>query len=64
MSEPRPVADWRLRGQKYRLVGEKCDSCGEVIFPPRDICPRCSQDVAPPVSPGYVDELKRRMQNT
>lgn len=34
------VEAWRLRGQRYRMVGERC-SCGETIFPPRDICPRC-----------------------
>ncbi len=35
--------DWRLRGQRYRLEGECCDHCGEMIFPPRDICPACKK---------------------
>ncbi len=32
---------WRLKQQRYRLVGEICPHCDEKIFPPRDICPRC-----------------------
>jgi len=24
-------------------VGEECDKCGVKLFPPRDICPECSQ---------------------
>lgn len=29
---------WRLKQQRYRLIGEKCPHCDEYIFPPRDIC--------------------------
>jgi uncharacterized OB-fold protein len=32
---------WRLRKQRYSLVGEVCPHCDEKIFPPRDICPEC-----------------------
>lgn len=32
---------WRLKQQRYRLIGEECPHCEEKIFPPRDICPRC-----------------------
>ena len=32
---------WRLRQQRYTLVGEKCPHCDEAIFPPRDVCPHC-----------------------
>ncbi len=32
---------WRLRQQRYRLVGEICPHCETAIFPPRDICPEC-----------------------
>lgn len=35
------VRNWRLRAQRYRLVGETCDKCGVKIFPPRDVCPEC-----------------------
>lgn len=36
---------WRLRKERYRLIGEICQNygCGEKIFPPRDICPHCKQ---------------------
>jgi uncharacterized OB-fold protein len=32
---------WRLRQQRYALVGEVCPHCQEKIFPPRDVCPHC-----------------------
>ncbi len=35
---------WRLRKQRYALVGEVCPHCDAKIFPPRDICPDCGQD--------------------
>ena len=35
---------WRLRQQRYALVGEVCPHCDAKIFPPRDICPECGQD--------------------
>lgn len=35
--------EWRVRQQRYRLVGEVCDTCGRVLFPPRDTCPHCAE---------------------
>jgi len=35
---------WRLRQQRYSLVGEVCGNCEHKIFPPRDICPNCGQE--------------------
>ncbi|HKZ44051.1 MAG TPA: Zn-ribbon domain-containing OB-fold protein [Anaerolineales bacterium] len=32
---------WRLKKQRYGLVGEICPHCESRIFPPRDICPDC-----------------------
>lgn len=32
---------WRLKQQKYALVGEVCPHCDSKIFPPRDVCPYC-----------------------
>ena len=32
---------WRLRKQRYALVGEICPHCSKKIFPPRDVCPEC-----------------------
>lgn len=37
------VRHWRLKEQRYRLIGEECDNCETKIFPPRDICPNCHQ---------------------
>lgn len=34
---------WRTRRQRYSLVGERCDHCHNAIFPPRDVCPHCSE---------------------
>lgn len=35
---------WRLKQQRYALVGEVCPHCESKIFPPRDVCPECGQD--------------------
>jgi hypothetical protein len=35
---------WRLKSQRYALVGEVCPHCDDSIFPPRDICPSCGED--------------------
>lgn len=35
---------WRLRQQRYALVGEVCPHCDVKIFPPRDICPDCGEE--------------------
>ncbi|MBI3760292.1 MAG: Zn-ribbon domain-containing OB-fold protein [Chloroflexi bacterium] len=35
---------WRLRKQRYALVGEVCEHCGDKIFPPRDVCPNCAEE--------------------
>ena len=32
---------WRLKQQRYALVGEVCPHCQAKIFPPRDVCPYC-----------------------
>jgi uncharacterized OB-fold protein len=32
---------WRLKKQRYGLVGEICPHCDAKIFPPRDVCPNC-----------------------
>ncbi len=32
---------WRLKKQRYALVGEVCPHCDSKIFPPRDVCPYC-----------------------
>jgi hypothetical protein len=35
---------WRLRKQRYGMVGEVCDHCDAKLFPPRDICPDCGEE--------------------
>jgi uncharacterized protein len=35
---------WRLKQQRYGLVGEVCPHCETRIFPPRDICPACGKE--------------------
>lgn len=45
MSIPR---HWRLQNQRYSLVGEVCKQCGAKLFPPRDVCPECSQPAYEP----------------
>ncbi|AAT42967.1 Zn-ribbon domain-containing OB-fold protein [Picrophilus oshimae] len=35
---------WRETEYRYRLIGNKCNNCKRVYFPPRDICPYCHRD--------------------
>lgn len=35
---------WRLKKQRYALIGEICPHCEAKIFPPRDVCPECSRE--------------------
>lgn len=35
---------WRLKQQRYGLVGEVCPRCDYKIFPPRDVCPNCGDE--------------------
>ena len=35
---------WRLKKQRYALVGEVCDHCDAKLFPPRDICTDCGEE--------------------
>ena len=39
---------WRLRNQRYALVGEVCLKCGAKLFPPRDVCPECAKPAYEP----------------
>ena len=39
---------WRLKAQRYQLVGEVCPKCDGKIFPPRDVCPYCADNEAQP----------------
>jgi len=39
---------WRLRQQRYGLVGEVCPHCEAKIFPPREVCPECGGEAKKP----------------
>ena len=39
---------WRLKKQRYALVGEECPHCKTKIFPPRDVCPECTKPAYEP----------------
>lgn len=39
---------WRIRQQRYALVGEVCPHCNAKLFPPRDVCPECGQEARTP----------------
>ncbi|HIH97037.1 MAG TPA: Zn-ribbon domain-containing OB-fold protein [Thermoplasmata archaeon] len=41
MSVPR---FWREIPQRYNLIGKKCTQCGQIYFPPRDVCPKCRRE--------------------
>ena len=38
MSVPR---FWREIPERYNLEASKCGSCGDMHFPPREVCPKC-----------------------
>jgi uncharacterized OB-fold protein len=38
--------NWRLNTQRYALQGVRCETCGQVTFPPREVCPHCAQEKA------------------
>ena len=38
------TSHWRIKKQRYALVGEVCPHCSAKIFPPRDICPECGDE--------------------
>ena len=39
---------WRLKSQRYSLIGEVCPSCDAKLFPPRDVCPECGAPAKTP----------------
>jgi uncharacterized OB-fold protein len=32
---------WREIPQRYNFMGNRCENCGQVFFPPRESCPTC-----------------------
>lgn len=41
------ASSWRTKRQRYNLQGEICPDCRQAIFPPRDVCPHCSEPAGP-----------------
>ena len=39
---------WRLKNQRYRLQGRKCQDCGNLSFPPRLVCQKCKSRLSEP----------------
>ncbi len=35
---------WREAEHRYRLLGTKCENCGRIYFPPREVCPTCHRE--------------------
>jgi uncharacterized OB-fold protein len=48
---------WRLKKQRYALVGEVCPQCNAKIFPPRDVCPKCQGEAKVPFAFGGKGEI-------
>ena len=45
---------WRLKDQRYNLVGTRCLACEAKQFPPRAVCPDCnSKEVRPLIFTGH-----------
>ena len=32
---------WRTQASRYALMGVRCEACGALTFPPREVCPEC-----------------------
>ena len=39
---------WRLKEQRYNLIGSLCPACGEKHFPTREVCPKCGSEKTGP----------------
>ena len=47
--------NWRLKAQRYRLIGQICPDCRRRSLQPRPVCPYCVQ-VAEPLFTFVADE--------
>jgi uncharacterized OB-fold protein len=45
---------WRLKAQRYRLEGSVCPTCGQLSFPPRQVCPHCITQPAQIADSGLI----------
>jgi uncharacterized OB-fold protein len=38
------ASHWRRYKERYRLLGTRCENCGNIYFPFRKVCPHCRRD--------------------
>ena len=48
---------WRLKRQKYNLIGTRCATCTKTFFPPRNFCPDCRRK-------GQIEEFQFKGRGT
>lgn len=48
---------WRLKKQRYALVGETCPKCDSYLFPPRAVCPVCAERAKAPQAVGQHTQV-------
>jgi uncharacterized OB-fold protein len=53
MTEAAVPRFWREIPQRYNLIGNQCEVCNKVYFPPRETCPYCRRK-----SIGKMKDLK------
>jgi uncharacterized protein len=46
---PISLADFFARARRGQLTGIKCESCGALAIPPKELCPECGQRKWSPV---------------
>ena len=46
---------WREIPQRYNLIGNTCEVCGKVYFPPRESCPDCRRKSIGKIKNIYLD---------
>jgi uncharacterized OB-fold protein len=47
---------WRLKAQRYRLIGQMCPDCHQATFPPREVCPYCAEKRGQTLWPDHPEE--------
>ncbi len=50
---------WRLKKERYNLVGTECPQCGYKSFPPREVCPRCAAQTHTLAAPEEATQTAR-----
>ncbi len=56
---------WRMKKQRYAMVGETCPNCKSHVFPPRAVCPYCQETARLEtvyVQQGHVLAFEKRAQ--